>query len=88
MLKIVSFHSAPEETQRSWFSDSVKPNQLEIVVIHPDTSEDEICKVVKGATLLLKGPGKPFLNRRILEAAEGIKLVARALFIPVKKLGN
>lgn len=75
MFKIVSFLSRSEEAQRGWFSDRVDPSLLDVIVMPEGASDEEICESVKGATLILKGPGRPFLNRRILEAAEGIRLV-------------
>ncbi|MGD2142464.1 MAG: NAD(P)-dependent oxidoreductase, partial [Candidatus Bathyarchaeota archaeon] len=75
MFKIVSFLGSPEETHRSWFSERVDPSLLDVVVVPEGASEEAICESVRGATLIMKGPGRPFLNRRILEAAEGIRLV-------------
>jgi phosphoglycerate dehydrogenase-like enzyme len=74
MFKIVSFASFSEETQRGWFSGRVDPSVLDVVVIPEGASEEEVCESVRGATLILKGPGR-LLNRRILEATEGIRLV-------------
>lgn len=75
MFKIVSFLSFSEETLREWFSPIIDPSLIDVVVIPEGASEEAICESVKGATLILRGPGKPFINRRMLEAAEGIKLV-------------
>ena len=75
MFKIVSFLSASKESQWEWFSRRIDQSHFDLVIIPEGASEKEICELVKRATLILKGPGRPFLNRRILEAAEGIRLV-------------
>jgi phosphoglycerate dehydrogenase-like enzyme len=73
--KIVSLLGFPEQVLRGWFSQRVDPSLFDVVVMPGGATEEEICDLVEGATVLLKGPGKPFVNRRILEAAEGVRLV-------------
>ena len=73
--KIVSFVRYPVDRFINTFSHRIDPSKVEFVVVPPALTEDEVCKVVEGATILLKGPGKPFLSRRMLEAARAVKLV-------------
>jgi phosphoglycerate dehydrogenase-like enzyme len=74
-FKLVSFLGSPLPVMRAWVSEVVDPDQMDIVAVPDGESEDNICGLVEGATCILKGPGKPILNRRILEAAEGVELV-------------
>jgi phosphoglycerate dehydrogenase-like enzyme len=74
VFKIVSFSSSSEETQKAWFSGRVDPSLIDIVVMPRWASEEEVSESVRGATVIMKGPGT-FLNRRILQAAEGIRLI-------------
>jgi phosphoglycerate dehydrogenase-like enzyme len=74
-FKLVSFLGDPLPVMRAWVSESIDPDQMDIVMVPDGESEDAICGLVEGATCILKGPGKPILNRRILEAAQGVELV-------------
>jgi phosphoglycerate dehydrogenase-like enzyme len=73
--KIVSFWMDSIENQKSCFLMYIDPNEVELTLANPNMSEDEICEAVSGATMILAIPSTPFLNRRILEAAKGVKLV-------------
>lgn len=73
--KIVSFWNDSLEEQKSCFLMYVDPAEVEFTLATPNMSEDEICEAVSGATMILAVPRMPFLNRRILEAAKGVKLV-------------
>lgn len=73
--KIVTFLPYPLEAQKSWVLKYVDPSKVELIQVATDLSEDEVCKAVSGATMIMATPRTPFLNRRILEAAEGVKLV-------------
>ncbi len=73
--KLVSFVGSPPEVIKRNLSSRIAPSTIDVVVLPPRTMEDECCEAVKGATAILKGPGEPYLSRRILEAAKGIKLV-------------
>jgi phosphoglycerate dehydrogenase-like enzyme len=73
--KILSFVTDPLEFQKSSFLKYVNPTELEFTLAPPNLSEDEVCKAVTGATMILAVPSTTFLNRRILEAAKGVKLV-------------
>lgn len=73
--KIVSFAPFPLEAQRSWFLKYVDPSEVEFTVARADLSEEEVCEAISDATILLATPGTPFLNRKVLESAKGVKLV-------------
>ena len=73
--KIVSYIPQPLELQKSWFLKYVDPSKVDFIVGDCESSEDEVCKAVSGSTLILASPVTPFLNRRILESAKGVKLV-------------
>jgi phosphoglycerate dehydrogenase-like enzyme len=53
----------------------VDPADVEFTLPSPTLPEDELCEAVSGATMILSVPRAPYLNRRILEAARGVKLV-------------
>ncbi len=74
--KIVSFWGADSlEEQKSCFLMYVDPAEVEFTLATPSMSEDEVCEAVSSATMILTVPRAPYLNRRILEAAKGVKLV-------------
>jgi phosphoglycerate dehydrogenase-like enzyme len=74
-FKLVSFLGYPLPVMRAWVSETLDPDRLDIVAIPEGASEDTICEMVEGATCILKGPSRPIINRRMLEAAQGVKLV-------------
>jgi glyoxylate reductase/D-3-phosphoglycerate dehydrogenase len=73
--RIVSFWGDSLEEQKSSFLMYVDPNEVELIVATPKMSEDELCEIVSGTTMILSVPSAPYLNRRILKAAKGVKLV-------------
>jgi phosphoglycerate dehydrogenase-like enzyme len=75
VAKIISFAPYPLEAQKSWCLKYVDPSKVDFIKVETDLSDDEVCEAVKGVTMILATPMTPFLNRRILEAAEGVKLV-------------
>jgi len=73
--KIVSYIPQPIERQKSWFLKYIDPSKVDFFVEDCESSEDDVCKAVTGSTLILASPRTPFLNRRVLESAKGVKLV-------------
>jgi lactate dehydrogenase-like 2-hydroxyacid dehydrogenase len=73
--KIVSYIPVHIEQQKSWFFRYADIDKVNFIVEDCKSSEDEVCKAVSGSTLILASPLTPFLNRKILEAAKGVKLV-------------
>ncbi len=74
IFKIVSFIGFSADQHISMFSRKIDPSRFEVVTAS-GASEDEACQVVKDATVILKGPGEPYISRKILESAQGLKLV-------------
>ena len=74
-FKIVSYIPQPLELQKSWFLRYVDPSKVDFIVEDCDSSEDEVCMAISGSNLILASPKTPFLNRRVLESAKGVKLV-------------
>ena len=72
--KIVSFYGIPLELQSN-FLRGVNPSTVDLVVASRDLPEDEICETIRGATMVLNVPRGPYLDRRMLEAARGVKLI-------------
>jgi lactate dehydrogenase-like 2-hydroxyacid dehydrogenase len=73
--KVVTFMPLPLDFQLTHiFYNRLDPSKFNIVRVPPDASEDETCKAVAGATAIL-ATLKPYFNRRILEAAQGVKLI-------------
>jgi len=73
--KIVSFLPWPLEAQKSWCLKYVDPSKVVFIKVEADLTEDEVCEAVAGAAIIMATPMTPFLSRRVLEAAEGVKLV-------------
>lgn len=74
--KIVSFTPQSAETIIANISHRIDPSTVDVVVVPRGLSEEEVCRAVEGATLIMALPGRPpYVNRRILEAARGVKLV-------------
>jgi len=72
--KIVSFLSLSQDEVKSLFKDR---NDVNIVSggVRTTTSEDEACKIVEDATVILGFPGSPYITRKVLESAKALKLV-------------
>ncbi len=71
--KLVSFLPPPIDFQITHiFSNRIDPSQVEIVHVPRNASEEEICRAVAGTTVILATPVHR-LNRKILEAAKGVK---------------
>jgi lactate dehydrogenase-like 2-hydroxyacid dehydrogenase len=73
--KIVSYLPVPKEQQKSWFFKYADIDKVDFIAGNCNSSEDEVCNTVSGSTLILASPATPFLNRKILESAKGVKLV-------------
>ena len=73
--KLVSFLTSSEEDLAALFR--ARTEELEIVCggLRTNTSEDEVCKAVRDADIIVAFPGSPLITRRVLEAAENCKLV-------------
>ena len=73
--RLVTFMPPPLDIQISQiFSNRIDPSKVEIVHVPGNSSEKEACQAVVNATILLSPPGRHF-NRKLLKAAEGVKLV-------------
>ena len=72
--KIVSFLTFPHEYQKTWF-DSKDIPEHELYLIPENCTDAEICEQIKGADIIIKGPGMPYLNREILATIKDSKLV-------------
>jgi lactate dehydrogenase-like 2-hydroxyacid dehydrogenase len=73
MNKIVSFMGYPVETQRGWFK-AASTLEIELSLISKGSSTKEIMEQVKGADIILKGPGT-YLSSEILRNMQGVKLI-------------
>ena len=73
--KVVTFLPPPLDFQITHiFSNRIDPSDVDIVHVPINASEDEACQAVANATVILSPPVRHF-NRRILEAAKGVKLI-------------
>jgi phosphoglycerate dehydrogenase-like enzyme len=73
--KLVSFLPPSIDYQIAHiFSNRIDPLQVEIVHVPINSSEDEACEAVANATVILCSVVNQ-INRRILEAARGVKLI-------------
>lgn len=73
--KLVTFMPQPLDFQITRvFSNRLDPMKIEIVKVPRNSSEDEACEAVVGATVILSPPIRR-LNRKILEAAKGVQLL-------------
>jgi phosphoglycerate dehydrogenase-like enzyme len=73
-LIIVSFLGFSVDQIVSMFSRKIDQSRFEVINAS-GASEDEASLVVRDATVILKGPGDPYISRKILEAAQDLKLV-------------
>jgi len=73
MNKIASFLGYPVETQRGWFNAASAP-EIELSLVPRGSSTDEIIEKLKGADIILKGPGT-YLTRDILLTNQGVRLI-------------
>ena len=73
--KIVSYLPMTIEQQKLWFFKYTDIDKVDFFVEDCNSTEDEVCKAVSRSTLVLASPLTPFLNRKILEAVKGVKLV-------------
>ncbi len=73
--KIVSFLPYLPNKQRIIFSRNREPSSIEVISLSPDVTEDEACKTVVGSTVILASPLGHRITRKILVAAQGVKLV-------------
>ena len=73
--KVVTFLPAPLDFQLSHiFSNRLNPSIIDLVQVTRDSSEDEACQTVVGASVILLPPIR-HINRKILKAAKGVKLI-------------
>lgn len=73
-VKIVSFFGFPYEFQKTWFMSEHIPD-FELSVVPSNCTDPQVCEYLKGVDIIIKGPGSPILNRNLLEAAKGVKLI-------------
>jgi phosphoglycerate dehydrogenase-like enzyme len=73
--KVVTFLPPPLEFQLTHtFSNRLAPSKVDVVHVPIDASEEEVRQAVTNATILLSPPVRNF-GRKILEAANGVKLI-------------
>ena len=73
--KIVLFNGPPAGFITSNLSSRMDPSTFEAKAFHTQPFEEEDYEVVRDATLIVAFPGKIFLDRKILEAAQNVKLI-------------
>ena len=73
--RIVSFIWHPKEVLGSLFTNKIDELTIISAGMKPLVTEEIACEAVKGASVILAFPGSPDLSRKVLEAAEGVKLV-------------
>jgi lactate dehydrogenase-like 2-hydroxyacid dehydrogenase len=73
--RIVSFLHLPKEFLGSLLNDKIDELTIISAGTKPLVTEEMACEAVKGASIILAFPGTPDLSRKVLEAAEGVKLV-------------
>ena len=73
--RIVSFLHLPKEFLVSLLKDKVEEFTLVRMGTKDVVTEEMACEAVKGASVIVAFPGSPDLTRKMLEAAEGVKLV-------------
>ena len=72
--KLVTFLPMPIEYQLShMFSNRIDPSKVDVVHIPMNTSDDEACKALSDATVIMCPPIRP-INRKLLEASKGVQL--------------
>ncbi len=75
-IKIVSLYGFfPEEVQREKLCYNMEPGTFEFAVVPQTESEEELHRAVSDANVMLSVPMAPFLDRALLEAAKGLRLV-------------
>ena len=73
--KLICLLPVPEKYLRERFSEWIDFSSVDLKLVPPETSEDEICKEVSDATILYAGPGRPPITRKIIESAPLLKFI-------------
>lgn len=74
-FKVVSLTSFfTEEMITSYLSRHIDPSLINVVAFPETPSEEEACKAVKDATVIIYSTSDPY-TPRLLEAAQGVKLI-------------
>jgi lactate dehydrogenase-like 2-hydroxyacid dehydrogenase len=74
-MKLVSFLTNSEEELGVMFEGRAENLQIVCGGVRTNTSEDKACEIVRDADIIVAFPGSPIITRRVLEAAEKVKLV-------------
>jgi len=72
--KIVSLMGYTVDTLKSMFAPQIDLPTVEVVEVPPGATEDEMCRAVSGATVILNAP-YTYITRRVIEAAQGVQLI-------------
>jgi lactate dehydrogenase-like 2-hydroxyacid dehydrogenase len=73
--KIVSFVSSSPDSLIDYFKDLPNPPEIIAPGTKAHVTEEQACKAVQDATIILSFPFSPYLNRKILESAKKVKLI-------------
>ena len=73
-LKVVSLSSLSEERLNSFLSRHIDPSLYDVVAFPETPIEEEACKAVKDATVIICSPLAPF-TRKMLESAKEARLI-------------
>jgi len=73
--KILCLLPLPEQYFRERFSTWIDLLKVDLQILNPDTSEDDICKAASNATIIYAGPGRPPITRKIIESANKLKFI-------------
>lgn len=73
-FKVVSLSFLSEEMLNSYLSRQIDPSLYDVVAFPETPIEEEACKAVKDATVIICSPLDPF-TRKMLESAKGVRLI-------------
>ena len=73
--KIVSLLRYSADNIKYMLASRIDPSMVEVVVVPQRATEDEMCQVVAGATVILSGPVGIHITRRVIEVAKGVRLI-------------
>lgn len=73
--KLVAFHVLSEDKLASFFKDRKEPLTVVRAGLRGEVSEEEVCEVVKDATIIVYIPAPSILSRKVLEAAKELEFI-------------
>ena len=74
-VKLVNFTPTPTEMIVSLLSSQTDMSNTEVVSFPPQLTEEEVCKVVNDATVIITYPFASKITRKVLEEAKKLKLI-------------